>query len=143
MGGVWSWLLLVVPSRAVRTTGVVASWRWCWVVVLVELGWVRVEIGRARSRTMPTAVHRWRLLVIRRWPGSLMSVIRHRCQCRVKCKKAASDLAQITVPNISGCSCVLSTRVSTRKERIYEPGEWRWWRSVKENVKRFLDAAQQ
>jgi len=32
-------------------------------------------------------------------------------------RKAVSDLAQITVPNISGCSSVLSTQVWTWKER--------------------------
>lgn len=34
-----------------------------------------------------------------------------------------SDLAQITMPNISGCSSMLSTQVLTRKERIYGPVE--------------------
>jgi len=38
-------------------------------------------------------------------------------------RKAASDLAQITVPNISACSSVLSTQILTRKERRYEPGD--------------------
>ena len=37
-------------------------------------------------------------------------------------RKAVSDLAPITVPNISHCSSVLSTNVWTSKEGIYGPG---------------------
>ena len=37
-------------------------------------------------------------------------------------RKAVSDLAPITMPNISHCSSVLSTKVWTRKEGIYGPG---------------------
>ena len=44
---------IAVPSGAVRAAGVVASWRWRWLVVVV-LGWVKVKIGTARSGTMPS-----------------------------------------------------------------------------------------
>jgi len=42
---------------------------------------------------------------------------------QVSVRKAASDLAQITVPNVSHCSSVLSTQILTRKERRYGPEE--------------------
>ena len=112
-------------SGAARTLEVVASWR-CWRLVLVILGWVRVKFGRAWSGTMPT-VHRWRLLVIRRRPGSLMSVLSSPSlpmSGQVWVRKATSDLALITMPNISGCSSVLSTQVSATKERM-DLEEWR------------------
>jgi hypothetical protein len=52
-------------------------------------------------------------------------VVRHRCQdvWLSVGKKATLDLAQITVRNNSHCSSVLSTQISTRKERRYGPEE--------------------
>jgi len=42
---------------------------------------------------------------------------------QVSVRKAASDLAQITVSNISAYSSMLSTQILTRKERRYGPEE--------------------
>jgi len=98
VGDVWG-LLLVVPSGAVRAAG-----GGCLLaVVLGGGGGTGVGKGRNWEGAVRDYVHRrTQVATVRNTMTArvlqVMSVIRHRCQCLVK---AASDLAQITVPNIS------------------------------------------
>ena len=62
---------------------------------------------------------------------------------QVAVRKAASDLTQITVPNISHCSSVLSTRFLSRKVKRYGPGEIKMVAICGREVSKDLDAAQQ